>query len=113
MKSRAVQITRIFFYILAAFWLAVGIGYLGRSDGRLLFYIIAGLMFASIFIFILLGMNITKKPVYWTGVIFLVICIVLTITDQFGLVDFIALVTFIIPLVIMLVKRNEFLSETQ
>ena len=113
MQSRAVQITRIFFYILAAFWLAVGIGYIGQSDGRLLFYIIAGLMFASIFVFVVLGMNITRKPVYWIGVVFLAICILLTFFDQFGLADFIALVLFAIPLVIMLVKRNEFLSETQ
>ena len=112
MKSRAVQITRIFFYLLAALWLAVGIGFIGQSDGRLLFYVIAGLMFASIFIFIALGMNITKKPVYWIGVVFLAICILLFIFDQFGLADLIALIAFIIPLVIMLVKRKEFLLET-
>mgnify|MGYP001766205002 CR=1 FL=1 len=112
MKSRAVQITRIFFYILAALWLAVGIGYIGQSDGRLSFYIIAGLMFASIFVFILLGMNITKKFVFWMGVAALTACILLTIFDQFGLADFIALVLFAIPLVIMLTKRNEFLLET-
>jgi hypothetical protein len=113
MKSRAVQITRWFFYLLAAFWLVVGINYLGQSDGQMIFYIIAGMMFASIFVFIALGMYITKKPVYWIGVIFLFLCIVLTFTDQFGLADLIALILFIIPLAIMLVKRKEFLQETQ
>ena len=110
MKTRAVQITRWFFYLLAALWLAVGIGYIGQSDGRLLFYVITGLMFASIFIFIALGMNITKKPVYWIGVAFLAICIALTLFDQFGLADFIAIILFAIPLVIMLARRKEFLA---
>jgi hypothetical protein len=115
MKLRAVQITRYFFYLLAAFWLAVGIGYLGQSNGRMLFYVIAGLMFASIFVFILLGANITKKPVYWLAVTLLVICILLTIADEFGFADLVALILFAIPLVIMLAKRKEFFTsqETQ
>ena len=110
MKSRAVQITRYFFYLLAALWLVVGINYLGQSDGQMIYNVIAGLMFASIFVFIALGMNITKKPAYWLGVIFLIICIILTIFDQFGLADLVALILFIIPLVIMLAKRKEFLA---
>jgi hypothetical protein len=60
----------------------VGIGYIGQSDGRIFFYVMAGLMFTSIFVFIALGMNITKKPVYWIGVAFLAICIALTIFDH-------------------------------
>ncbi len=110
MNSRVVQVTRIFFYILAALWLAVGIGYIGQSDGSLFFYAIAALMFLSIFVFILLGMNITKKPVYWIGVAALAACILLTIFDQFGLADLIAIILFAIPLVIMLAKRKEFIA---
>ncbi len=113
MKSRAVQITRIFFYLLAALWLVVGINYLGQSNGRVVFYVIAAIRFLSIFVFIALGMNITKKPVYWLGVIVLAACILLTIFDQFGLADFIALLLFLIPLVIMLMKRKEFIQEIQ
>lgn len=113
MKSRAVQVTRVFFYALAALWLAVGIGYLGQSDGQALFYVIAGMMFASIFVFIALAMYITRKPVYWLGAIILAVCILLTIFDEFGLADFIALVLFIIPLAFMLANRNEFFQETQ
>lgn len=112
MKSRAVQVTRVFFYLLAALWLAVGIGYLRQNDGSILFTVIAGLMFASIFVFVALGVFITRRPVYWLGVISLAACVLLTIFDQFGLADFIALVLFVIPLVIMLAKRNEFLQET-
>ena len=115
MKTRAVQITRFFFYLLAALWLVVGIGYLGQSDGRMIFYVIAGLMFANIFVFIALGMNITKRPAYWLGLTVLALCVLLTIFDQFGLADLVALILFIIPLVIMLAKRKEFFAsqETQ
>ncbi|MEW6029568.1 MAG: hypothetical protein ACOYZ8_09725 [Chloroflexota bacterium] len=112
MKSRAVQVTRWVFYLLAVLWLIVGINYLGQSDGSIIFYVFAGLMFANIFVFIVLGMNITKKPAYWLGVAVLAICIVLTIFDQFGLADFIALVLFIVPLALMLARRNQFLQET-
>lgn len=110
MNSRAVQVTRIFFYVLAALWLAAGIGYIGQSDGRVFFYAIAVLMFLSIFVFILLGMNITRKPVYWVGIAALAACILLTIFDQFGLADLVATVLFAVPLVIMLTKRKEFLA---
>ena len=113
MKSRAVQVTRGFFYLLAALWLVVGIRYLGQSNGQMIFYVIAGMMFASIFVFIALGTYVTKRPVYWAGVTILAACILLTIFDQFGIADFIALVLFLIPLIIMLVKRNEFLQENQ
>lgn len=111
MKSKAVQITRYFFYLLAALWLVVGINYLGQSDGQMIYYVIAGLMFANIFIFIALGMNVTKKPAYWLGVIFLSICILLTIFDQFGWPDLVALILFTIPLVIMLARRKEFIAS--
>ena len=110
MKSRAVQITRVFFYLLAALWFASGIGYRVRNDGSTLYWIMASLMFASVLVFIALGLNITKKPVYWIGVILLAISIALTFADQFGWPDFIALVLFTIPLVIMIAKQNKFLA---
>ena len=110
MKSRAVQITRYFFYLLAALWLVVGVNYLGQSDGQMIYYIFAGMMFASIFVFIALGMNITKRPVYLLSLAVLAVCILLTIFDQFGLADFVAVILFLIPLVIMLVKRKEFIA---
>ena len=47
------------------------------------------------------------------GIAVLGICILLTIFDQFGLADLIAVILFAIPLVIMLAKRKEFLQETQ
>jgi len=110
MKSRAVQITRWFFYLLAALWPVVGINYLGQSDGSLIFYVFAGLMFANLFVFLALGIYITKQPAYWLGVAVLAVCILLTIFDQFGLADLIALALFLIPLAIMLAKRKEFLA---
>ncbi len=110
MKSRAVQITRWFFYLLAVLWLVVGINYLRQSDGQMVYYIFTGMMFASIFIFIALGMHITKRPVFWMGIAALAACILLTIFDQFGLADLIAVILFAIPLVIMLVKRKEFIA---
>jgi hypothetical protein len=113
MKSRAVQIIRYFFYVLAALWLVVSINYLGQSDGQVIFYVIAAMMFTSIFVFIALGMNITKQPIYWLSVAALAACIVLLFFDQFGFADLIALILFAIPLVIMLARRNEFLRETQ
>jgi hypothetical protein len=72
---------------------------------------IAALMFLSIFVFILLGMNITKKPVYWIGVAALAACILLTVFDQFGIADLVAIILFAIPLAIMLAKRKEFLAS--
>ncbi|RJP52084.1 MAG: hypothetical protein C4583_07515 [Anaerolineaceae bacterium] len=110
MKSRAVQITRIFFYILAALWLAVGVGYIFRYNGQAIYWVMSGIMIVNAFVFIAIGANITKRLVYWLGVIFLAISIFLFIFDEFGYADLIALILFIIPLVIMLVKRKEFLA---
>jgi len=113
MKKRAVKITRYSFYLLAASWLVVVIGYLVQGDGSILNYLIAGLIFASIFVFIALGANIPKKPVYWLAVIFLVICIILTIADEFGLADFIGLILLLIPLVLMLSNQKEFFKSQE
>ena len=113
MKNRVVKITQYVFYLLAASWLGVGIGYLTRGDGSILYKLIAGLMFASVFVFIALGANITKKPVFWLAVIFLVICIILTIADEFGLADFVELILLLIPLVIMLSNQKEFFKSQE
>jgi hypothetical protein len=113
MRNRAVKITRNFFYLLAAFWFVVGIGFLTQGDSSIPYYLIAGLIFASIFVFIALGANITKKPIYWLAVIFLVICIILTIADEFGLADFVGLILLLIPLVIMLSYQKEFFKSQE
>jgi hypothetical protein len=113
MKSRAVQTTRWFFYLLAALWLAVGVGYIVRYNDQTIYWVMSGLMIVNAIVFVAIGTNITRRLVYWLGVIFLAISILLFIFDEFGYADLIALILFIIPLVIMLVKRNEFLSETQ
>jgi hypothetical protein len=113
MKNRAVKITRNFFYLLAAFWFVVGIGFLTQYDGSILYYLIAGLMFASIFVFVALVANNTTKSVYWLAVIYLVICIILTIADEFGLADFVGLILLLIPLVIMLSYQKEFFKSQE
>jgi hypothetical protein len=113
MKSRAVQITRIFFYVLAALWLAVGVGYIVRYNGQTIYWVMSGIMIVNAFVFVAIGANIAKRLVYWMGVIFLAISILMFIFDEFGYADFIALILFTIPLVIMLAKRKEFLQETQ
>ncbi len=111
MKPDPIKIVRFFFYLLAGLWLMLGIGYIVRSQGRVFDWIVSGLMFANIFLFILLGANITKRPVFWLAVIVLIVYALLTIFDQFGLADLIALILFTSPLVIMLIKRNEFFAS--
>jgi hypothetical protein len=111
MNSRAVQVTRIFFYILAALWLAVGVGYIFRYNGQTIYWVMSGIMIVNAFVFIAIGANITKRLVYWLGVIFLAISILLFIFDEFGYADLIALIAFAIPLAIMLAKRKEFLAS--
>ena len=110
MKSRAVQITRIFFYLLAALWLVVGIGYVVRYNSQTIYWVMSGIMIVNTFISVALGANITKRLVYWLGVIFLTASILLFIFDEFGYADLIALILFLIPLVIMLAKRKEFFA---
>jgi uncharacterized membrane protein YkvI len=66
-------------------------------------------MFTNVPFFIALGANITRPLAYWLGAITLAACVLLTIFDQFGMADLVAVILFLIPLVIMLVKRNEFL----
>lgn len=113
MKSRAVQITRIFFYLLAVLWLVAGVGYIVRYNGQTVYWVMSGMMIVNAFIFVAIGANITKRLVYWLGVICLAVSIFLFIFDQFGIADLVALILFLIPLVIMLAKRNEFIQETQ
>jgi hypothetical protein len=108
MKSRWVQTVRFFFYLFAALWLVVGVSYFIRSDRSLLYWILSGLVIANIPVSLFLGANITKKFFHRVGVFYLLLCFILTITDDFGLADLIALILFAIPLVIMLIKRKDF-----
>jgi len=113
MQSRTVQITKSLFYLLAALWLVLGVGYYLRSQQQTMDWIIAGMMIANIPVFILLGVNITKKPIYWLAVFILLVCILLIIFDEFGIADFIALILFTSPLALMLYNRNEFLTSQE
>ena len=113
MRSRAVQITRSLFYVLAAVWLVLGVGYILRSQQRTEDWLIAGMMIANIPVFILLGANITKKPIYWLAVFILLACIFLTIFDEFGIADFIALILFTSPAALMLYNKNEFSTSQE
>lgn len=100
-----VKVAQALFYLNAVIWLVIGGASLIRlinddSNQVMVFLVIAVMMFgnAGAMAFSGWGIGRTRKWWYVVAVLVLVVNIVLTFTDQFGLLD---LITLIIDLVLL------------
>ncbi|MCB9418438.1 MAG: hypothetical protein H6667_01425 [Ardenticatenaceae bacterium] len=116
--SKPVKITQAIFGLNAAIWLIIGIGTLVRmsqtsTNQAIVLWVIAILIFgnagAMLFSVWLIGQR--KRLFYLAALAVLLVNIILTFTDQFGLLDFLTLIIDLILLGIMLVKRQAFWNQ--
>jgi lysylphosphatidylglycerol synthetase-like protein (DUF2156 family) len=84
-----------------------------NSDMKIMYTVYAVLMLGDALAMLICGLYINrqKKAVYWFAVIVLSLNIILTIFDQFGLIDFLFVLLNIITLIPLLVLRKEFLPQ--
>lgn len=87
------------FWVLAAVWVVLGIISLvslftGEGDPEMYMWVVMGLIFANALVMVWLGWGIggQSRCIFYQAVAYMVVNIILTITDDFGLADLIYLI---------------------
>jgi hypothetical protein len=111
-----VNLARYLFIVAASLLLIFGIGTLLRinpnPDHKVMYLVSAILFLGDAALMFICGLFVDKqKRVYWFAIGFLSLNIVLTITDQFGVIDFLFLWFNLIILGILILARKSFLSH--
>jgi hypothetical protein len=113
----SVKAAQALFFANTVIWLLLGITSLGRLAGSstgqsTAMLMVALLMFGNAGAMLVAGAGIGKqrRPFYTFGLAVLVINIILTFTDQIGVLDFISLVIDVVLLGLLIVTRARFLS---
>ncbi|MFA5070441.1 MAG: hypothetical protein WC528_04120 [Patescibacteria group bacterium] len=104
-------------FLLTAFWLAAGFYMLFKEVKAEIFWpakIIAILMIGNAFIFLVLAWGVWKKKkwLFYPGLIYLAINVILSIADQLGFWDFVGLGISLITL-IFFYKAKAVFKETK
>jgi hypothetical protein len=119
MKLSSFQLTRYLLWFTVAILFAFGVGSLLRinanPDRASLYMFYAFLMFgdAAVLLFCALLMIKRTNPTYFILVVVLALNILLTIFDQFGLVDFLFVLLNLITLTALVMARKEFLPAVR
>jgi uncharacterized membrane protein len=112
----AISLVRYLFIFIALVMFLFGLGTLLRvnqnPDHRVLYLVYAVLMFVDAAPMLACGLFIAgRKQVYWFAVGFLALNIILIITDQFGIPDFLYLSINAITLGLLTSARKKFLDS--
>ena len=112
---KSVRAAQALFYLNTATWVILGVWSLlrianGSPVGPITAAIIAILMFGNAAAMLLCSFGLGKQQArYFTlALVVLIVNIVLTVTDEFGLWDFITLVLDIVLLVLLVVTRKRY-----
>lgn len=110
-KERGVLLAQVLFYVNALIWLAFGVASLirlGDSSQTGTLVAIAVLVFGNVAAMSLAGVLIGRRSRWAVGFAALVLVanIILTFTDQFGVLDFVTLIIDLVLLVLVLANRN-------
>ena len=116
-QTNPVKTAQILFFVNAAIWLLIGVismtRILASSSGQhITALVIAILMLGNVGAMLIAGIGIGKRNrwFYYFGILVLLINIILTITDQFGILDFVTLVFDVILLGFLIITRSHFVT---
>lgn len=114
---RFIPYIKYLFFITAVLLAVLGLGSFMRVNTNpemmIVYALYALLFFGDAIAMLVCGLYINRKikPIFWFAVTVLSLNIILTIFDQFGLVDFLFLLLNLITLIPLLVLRKELLSQ--
>jgi lysylphosphatidylglycerol synthetase-like protein (DUF2156 family) len=114
---KSATFVKYLFFITAIILAVFGTGSFMRVNakpGMVIVYILyAVLMFGDAVAMLILGLYINRqmKPIYWAAVIILSLNIILTVFDQFGVIDLLFLLLNVVILVVLIVLRKELLPQ--
>lgn len=113
-----VRVAQALFFLNAAIWLLLGVSSLIRMTGdnpdrAVTAWIVASLMFGNVGAMLWSGVGIGKrqKRFYYLAVVVLIVNIVLTVTDEFGVLDFVTLVIDLLLLGLLIANRKRYLVD--
>ena len=109
--TKMLKLTRSLFFINAAVWLAFGIASLffrAIDRGSLVRWVITALMIANAAVMFWFGVMIVSRRnwVFFLGILYMALNVVLSITDQFGWIDAIILLLNLCVLGMLFVTRH-------
>jgi hypothetical protein len=107
---------QVLFAVNAAFWIVLGVLTLFRATDRTsMVWLLAILMFANAGVMLWLGWVLGKqrKLFYYLAIAVLAVNILLSVTDEFGLTDLVALLIDAVLLVLLIVTRSRYRSGRQ
>ena len=111
--DRLIQLIKWLFWLNAAVWLAFGIGSMvrigtGAPGGTAVLTIIAVLMLGNVAAFLWCSWAVQKQASWYrfTVMAVLAVNILLTFTDQFGLLDFLTLLLDLVLLALILILHT-------
>jgi hypothetical protein len=117
MKYTVSSLVRYLFFITAIALVVLGAGSFMRDNEnpemKIIYGIYAVLMFGDAIAMLVCGLYIVRqmKTIYWFAVFILGLNLVLTIFDQFGLIDLLFSLLNAVTLAGLLVFRREFLPQ--
>ena len=105
------KLTRYAFFLNSAVWLAFGVAsLLSRAlfDGSPLHWVITVLMIANAIVMLWFGVKIVsgQKWIFFLGILYMALNVVLSITDQFGWIDALILLLNLCLLGLLFITRQ-------
>jgi hypothetical protein len=112
------NLTRYTFFLNAAVWLAFGVASLltrALSDGSPLHWVITVLMIANAMVMLWFGVKIVSggKRIFFLGILYVALNVVLSITDQFGWIDALILLLNLCLLGLLFITRQRMNQEAK
>jgi hypothetical protein len=112
------NLTRYTFFLNAAVWLAFGVASLltrALSDGSPLHWVITVLMVANAMVMLWFGVKILSggKRIFFLGILYVALNVVLSITDQFGWIDALILLLNLCLLGLLFITRQRMNQEAK
>ena len=117
MKNTSITLVRFLFFITAIVLAALSAGSFmrinGNPDMKIAYSIYAILMFGDAIATLVCGLYLGRqmKVIYWFAVFVILLNIILTIFDQFGLIDLLFLLLNVVTLVALIAARKELLPQ--
>ena len=112
------RFTRLLFFLNTILWLAFGVSTVAGvvssyQEDILMQWIVAIMMFGNAYAMMISGIGILsgRKIFYLLALTVIIINIILTFTDQFGLFDFITLLIDAVILALLIVSWGRFFSS--
>jgi len=117
MKPNLPALVQYLFFFTAVLLMALGVGSMFRAsprpDMKLIYMVYAILMFGDALAMLACGLLIRarKTIIFWSAVTLLSLNIILSIFDQFGLVDLLFVLLNLLTLGLLITLRREFLPQ--